>query len=67
MVEKHYVSPFEGLDREIGEKLEAMRSHRTAESERLRPHAPRAGAGYLRDRTRRVISIEDRKTAESSR
>jgi integrase len=44
MVEKHYVALFEGLDREIGDRLGVMREQRAAEAERLRP------AGYLRDR-----------------
>jgi len=37
MVEQHYVSLFEGLDREIGERLGAMRARRHKESERLHP------------------------------
>ncbi len=51
MVEKHYVSLFEGLDREIGDRLGAMREARTSESMRLRPSlaegraaSPRPGA-----------------------
>ncbi len=66
MVEKHYVSLFEGLDREIGEKLGAMREGRKAESKRLQPEPSRAGAGYLRDRSRRVVPIKSRQSAESS-
>jgi integrase len=37
MVEKHYVSLFEGLDREIGDKLGTMREGRKEQSQRLRP------------------------------
>lgn len=37
MVERHYVSLFEGLDREIGERLGEMRASREAETRRLRP------------------------------
>lgn len=37
MVEKHYVALFEGLDREIGERLGEMRAHRAEASRRLRP------------------------------
>jgi len=36
MVEKHYVSLFEGLDGEIGERLGSMRELRQSESARLR-------------------------------
>lgn len=36
MVEKHYVSLFEGLDREIGESLGEMRARRAEASRRLR-------------------------------
>jgi hypothetical protein len=43
MVERHYVALFEGLDREIGDRLGTMREERVAETARLRP------AGYLRD------------------
>ncbi|MGH9321027.1 MAG: tyrosine-type recombinase/integrase, partial [Vicinamibacteria bacterium] len=39
MVEKHYVSLFEGLDREIGERLGEMRARRAEVSRRLRPEA----------------------------
>jgi integrase len=40
MVEKHYVSLFEGLDREIGESLGEMRASRVEASRRLRPDLP---------------------------
>lgn len=51
MVEKHYVSLFEGLDREIGEKLGTMRRRRRTESKRLRPEGlSQHTAGPLRDR-----------------
>ena len=36
MVEKHYVSLFEGLDREIGERLGEMRVHGRETTRRLR-------------------------------
>ena len=64
-LQQHYVSLFEGLDREIGEKLGAMREGRKAESTRLRPEPSPAGAGYVRDRLRSVVSIEAMQRAES--
>jgi hypothetical protein len=46
MVERRYVSLFEGLDGEIGDRLGVMRGSRKAESERLR-RAPREDAAAL--------------------
>lgn len=45
MVERHYVSLFDGLDREIGERLGDMRERRDAETKRLRP-SPAVSGGY---------------------
>jgi integrase len=60
MVERHYVSLFEGLDREIGDQLGAMREDREEVSKRLRPEA---GAGSTRDRAGSVLPLEGRRRA----
>jgi len=39
MVERHYGTMFEGLDREVGDRLAAMHADRKAASARLRPRA----------------------------
>ncbi len=45
MVERHYVSLFEGLDAEIGERLGKMREERKAEARRLRAADSQAHTG----------------------
>jgi integrase len=52
MVEKHYVSLFEGLDREIGERLGEMRTHPREVSRRLRPEVPSAARTPPQDKAR---------------
>lgn len=58
MVERHYVSLFEGLDAEIGEQLGAMRKRRKSESKRLRP-APETRRRRDRDGTK-VVHLAER-------
>jgi integrase len=68
MVERHYVSLFEGLDGEIGSALGTMRRRRKAESARLRPRtdvdqmwtktAPRAAT---------VLPLPEKRVAEQAR
>lgn len=63
MVERHYVSLFEGLDAEIGVSLGKMRTDREAEGQRLRPAADsQSHAGQMRDRdgTGNVAELPER-------
>jgi integrase len=67
MVERHYVSLFEGLDREIGDKLGVMREQRETESRRLRPAASQSLAGPMRDQDGASVLPMPSRNDETSR
>ena len=67
MVEQHDVSLFDGLDREIVERLGSMRARRRKESERLRPADSVSGTGPRRDGDGTALMTELHARAEKAR